>query len=202
MKIIECQQNSPEWMEARRGKATASCFSKAIAGGQGKTRKAYMIQLIAERMTGEPQDNYNNAAMQHGSETEPLAREYYKLINDVSVEQVGFIERDDDIGGSPDGLIGGDGMLELKCPNSATHIGYIIDDRLPPIYKAQVQGQLWVAERQWVDFVSYDYRVAKRPYYCVRVWRDDKYIKELQEKIDMFIDQLHDMAKQLNQSPF
>ena len=202
MKIIDCVQGTEEWFLARLGKATTSCFSKAIAGGQGKTRKTYMIQLVAERLTGEPQDNYNNAAMQHGSETEPLAREYYSLINDVTVEQVGFIERDDDIGCSPDGLVGADGMTEFKCPNSSTHITYLLEDRLPTTYKAQVQGNLWVAERQWIDFVSYDPRVTRRPYFCKRVFRDDAYIIELNIKLVMFVNELKETMEKLTKSPF
>ncbi len=202
MKVYDCQQGSPEWYAARLGKVTASCFGKAIAGGQGKTRKAYMIQLIAERMTGEPQEGYSNATMARGSEIEPFAREYYELLNDVPVRQVGFVERDEDVGASPDGLVGSGGSAEFKCPNSPTHIETILADRVPASHKPQLQGQLWICEREWVDFVSYDPRVSKKPYFCVRVYRDEPYITELSIKITMFITDMKAILEKLTQSPF
>lgn len=202
MKIHECQQGSPEWYAARSGKATASCFGKAIAGGQGKTRTAYMIQLIAERMTGEPQEGYSNAVMQRGSEIEPQAREYYELLNDCPIRQVGFLERDEHVGASPDGLVGLDGMVEIKCPNSTTHIETILAGKVPTKYKPQIQGQLWVSGYDWVDFVSYDPRVHQKPYFCERVYRDEDYIKELSIKITMFITDMQTLMERLTASPF
>ncbi len=202
MKIHECEQGSPEWYAARLGKVTASCFGKAIAGGQGKTRKTYMIDLIAERMTEESQNGYSNAVMQRGSEVEPEARLYYEQLNGCEVQQVGFIERDGDTGASPDGLVGPDGMIEIKCPNSATHIQYILDDRIPPVHKPQVQGQLWVAERKWCDFVSFDPRVYQKPYFHERVYRDDDYIRDLQIKIYIFVADMKAIMEKLTASPF
>ena len=202
MIIHECQQGSPEWFAARLGKVTTSCFSEATAAGQRVTLKKYMIKLIAERMTGQPEDGYTNATMQRGAEVEAQAREYYELLNDCRVREVGFIERDEYIGASPDGLVGTDGMLEIKCPFSSTHIRYIIEKRLPPAYRKQVQGQLWVAERKWVDFVSYDPRVHQKPYFCERVYRDEGDIKELQIKIYMFVADMKKIIEQLTASPF
>lgn len=206
MIIHECQQGSPEWFAARLGKATASCFSDATSKGRGsapsKTRKSYMLQLIAERMTGEPQEGYSNAIMARGSEIEPLAREYYELLNGVSVRQVGFVERDENTGASPDGLIGEDGILEIKSPNSTTHIEYILADKFPATYKPQVQGQLWICERQWADFISYDPRVSKRPYFCKRIYRDENYVSELEANIDMFVVDMKRLMKKLTASPF
>jgi putative phage-type endonuclease len=202
MRILDCPQHSPEWYQARLGKVTASCFSKALAGGQGKTRASYMLQLVAERLTGEPQDTYTNAAMERGSEVEPAAREYYQLAEDISIEQIGFIEHDDNIGASPDALVGTDGLVEIKCPNSTTHITYILEDRLPPTYKAQVQGQLWVAERQWCDFVSYDPRMRSRQYFCVRVYRDEEYIKELATGLYGFVADLQELMDRLTADTF
>lgn len=202
MKIHECQQGSPEWYAVKLGKVSASCFSDAVAGGTGATRKKYMNNLIAERMTGKSENGYINATMERGLEVESLAREYYELLNDCPVRQVGFIERDENIGASPDGLVGADGMLEIKCPFSSTHISYIIEGRLPPTYKKQVQGQLWVAEREWVDFVSYDPRVHQKPYFCERVYRDEDYIKELQIKIYMFVADMKALIEKLTASPF
>ena len=202
MIIHECQQGSPEWFAARLGKVTASNFDDAIAGGQGIVRKKLMIKLIAERMTGLPSESYSNKAMEHGTATEQEAREHYEALNGVSVRHVGFIERDEDTGASPDGLVGGDGMLEIKCPFPTTHIKYILADKMPTEYVKQVQGQLWVAERKWCDFMSYDPRVRQRPSFIVRVYRDEDYIKKLHIKIVMFIDEMKAILNQLTSSPF
>lgn len=196
-------QGSPEWFVARLGKVTASCFGQAIAGGAGKTRKTYMIQLIAERMTGESQNGYSNAVMQRGIEIEPDAREYYELLYDVPVTQVGFIERDEDVGASPDGLVGKDGMTQFKCPNSSTHIETILAGKMPAKHMPQVQGEIWVAEREWCDFVSYDPRVHQRPIFTDRIYRDEGYIKELHIKITMFVNEMKKLMKKLTEgAPF
>jgi hypothetical protein len=161
-----------------------------------------MIQLIAERLTTEPQEGFSNAVMQRGSEIEPYAREYYELLNDCPARQVGFVERNEDIGASPDSLVGEDGLLEIKCPLPTTHIRTLIDDNVPAEHKPQIQGQLWVCERQWCDFVSYDPRVRQKPYFCERVYRDEDYIKELHIKIQMFIDEMNALMKTLTEPPF
>ena len=206
MKIHECQQGSPEWFAARLGHVTASNFSAATSDGRGsspsKTRKDYMLKLIAEKMTGLPSESYSNKAMERGTETEQEARDYYEALNGCEVRQVGFIERDKDTGGSPDGLVGDEGMLEIKCPYPTTHIRYILADKMPADYVKQVQGNLWVAERQWCDFVSFDPRVKQRPYFCKRVYRDDDDIQELHIKIVMFIDEMKAIIEKLTASPF
>ena len=147
MKIYEdIIQGSPEWDAIRIGLVTASNFKDATSKGKGsapsKTRKDYMIKLVAERLTGFPAESYSNKAMERGSGTEQEAREYYEALNRLTVRQVGFIARDDDVGGSPDGLVGDDGMLEIKCPFSTTHIKYILADKMPAEYVKQVQGNL------------------------------------------------------------
>ena len=207
MRIIDCIQGTPEWFEARLGKVTASCFGDALAQnrqktGPGVTSKKYMRKLIAERMSGEAQESYRNDAMDRGSEVEQEAREYYEMVNGVIVTQVGFVERDEDVGGSPDFLVGCDGMGEIKCPDSHTHIEYILANRLPPVYVPQVQGGMWVCERKWCDFVSYDPRIEQRPYFCIRVYRDEEYIKELANKIRMFTTELKVTMEKLTFSPF
>ncbi len=203
MKIYEdIIQGSPEWYAVRLGKCTASNFATATAGGTGKTRKDYMIKLVAERMTGLPAESYSNKAMERGSGTEQEARQYYEALNGVTVRQVGFIARDEDVGCSPDGLVGEPGMTQFKCPYSTTHLKYILAGKMPTDYFKQVQGELWVAEREWSDFVSFDPRVKQRPYFCKRVYRDDAFIKELHIKIIMFVDEMKDMLNQLTKSPF
>lgn len=195
--IHDCVQGSDEWHVARLGKVTASHFKEAVAGGQGKSRKLLMVKLVAERMTGERTEGFSNAKMDRGVEVEESARDYYEMINDSIVKQVGFVELNENVGASPDGLVGENGLLEIKCPDSHTHIGYILDNKFPSTYMRQVQGQLWVTDRKWCDFVSYDPRVSERPYWYIRVYRDEDYIKELSEKIDMFVEQMLDMLSQL-----
>ncbi len=207
MKIFDdIIQGSPEWDAVRVGRVTASNFSAATSKGKGsppsKTRKDYMIKLVAERLTGLPAESYSNKAMEWGSETECAAREYYEALNNVSVRQVGFIARDDDVGGSPDGLVGDDGMLEIKCPFSTTHIKYILAGKMPAEYVKQVQGNLWVAERKWCDFVSFDPRVKQRRYFCKRVYRDEVLIKEQHIKVIMFVDEMKAMLNRLTTSPY
>lgn len=195
-------QGSEEWLKARLGHVTASVFSNATAGGAGKTRTTLMRKLIAERLTSLPEESYTNSAMDWGTETEQLARDYYAQINDCIVKEVGFVELSADIGASPDGLVGEDGLLEIKCPNSSTHIGYLLDNKMPSTYVKQVQGQMWVTGRKWTDFVSYDPRVSKRPYWCTRVPRDEKIIAELDIKITLFIDEMKQVMARLEGPQF
>ena len=208
MKIIDCVQLSPEWLSARCGKVTASEFSSVLAKGQGKTRFNYMYKLLAERLSGQSTlDGFISKSILRGIDIEDQARANYELSNCVDVSQVGFVEHDENIGGSPDGLIGSDGAVEIKCPDSHTHISYLLNG-FPSIYKAQVQGNLWVCERDWLDFVSYDDRLKSNQLMVMRIRRDEKYISNLKEEVYRFVDALliyenslsGDMEKLLNSS--
>lgn len=191
----QCEQRSDEWFQLRLGKVTASHFSTAISNGSG--RKTYMMKLLAERMTGIPHENYSAKWMDEGSELEPEAREYYKKVKGVEVEQIGFVDIGD-VGSSPDGFVGDEGMIEIKCPFPSTHLGYILKDTFPSEHKAQVQGQLWVCNRKWADFVSYDPRVSNRPMFVIRVKRDEKYINELNAKVSVFVEELKALEVKAN----
>ena len=196
--ILYCEQGSSEWHKVRLGKITASRFDNVLCKGQ--SRQAYLIELAAERLSGIPQESYTNAAMEWGSEQEPFARELYESLNgDTLIGQVGFIKYDDYIGCSPDGLIGLDGTLEIKCPNTSTHITYILKDKLPSKYIPQIQGGLWITERQWCDFVSFDPRI-KRKIHIIRVERDDKYIKVLEAAVEQFKTELIETVNKLEVS--
>ena len=190
MIIHNVQQGSPEWKSLRCGRITASCFSDVLCKGAG--RDNYMMKIIAERLTGISQDGFVNAAMEWGTQQEPYARLAYEAHKDVAVQQIGFAEYDSYVGVSPDGLVGDDGLLEIKSPNSSTHIEYLLRGKIPSKYVAQVQGQLWVMGRQWSDFCSFDPRVKERPYCCYRVERDDKYIDNLKSEIGKFISEMND----------
>lgn len=213
MKIHECQQGSPEWYAARLGKVTASNFNKAVSSGRGsapsKTRKDYMKALVYERIHGIPfpQKFKGNSAMDHGTETEDEARCYFASLIREDIKQVGFIEYNDDMGFSPDGLMGDDATVEIKCPELLTYMDYIEADRidfgsLSKAYRDQVQGGLFVTGRKYCYFVLYDARYPSRPCLYARFDRDDTYIKELHIKLVMFIDEMKDMLNRLTEKPF
>ncbi|GAA0603308.1 lambda exonuclease family protein [Paenochrobactrum glaciei] len=178
-------QGSPEWFEARAGIPTASRFSTVMAKGEGKTRSEYMRTLAGEVITGEIEESFSSPHMERGKLMEDEARETYAFINSVEPYQVGFI-RNGDKGASPDSLIGTDGGLEIKTALPRIQIDRLERNRLPPEHKAQVQGNLWIAEREWWDFVSYWPRL---PMLIVRVYRDEEYIKTMSDEIDRFNDE-------------
>jgi len=200
MKYINCIQGSDEWYAARLGKATASRFSDVLNKKTG--RGTYMIRLAAERLTGNGQDNYTNAAMEWGKEHEADAREHYKIIYHQEVKQVGFAELNEWVGASPDGLIGDEGLAEIKCPNSSTHISYIVKNKMPSKYNPQVQGQLWVTGRQWCDFISYDPRLSCRPLWSTRIQRDEEYIKNLEAATNVFVADLQELIAKIETNAF
>lgn len=193
MEIIRgIEQGSQDWLNLRAGVVTASNFSAVISKGQ--MRKTYMMKLAAERLTGQLGDNFTNSAMEWGTEHEPQARANYEFETFNSVEEVTFVKVSDWVGVSPDGLIGDDGMLEIKCPNTNTHIETVIANKMPTKHKPQVQGQLWAAQRQWCDFVSFDPRLPTNQLFITRVERDEKYINELKQAIDTFVNELQEVV--------
>lgn len=185
-------QRTPEWFQARLGKATASRFKDVLAtikSGEAAARRNYRAELVVERMTGKPTEGYTNAAMQWGIDNEPYARETYEILVGEPVFECGFIEHGRLMAGaSPDGLVGDDGLVEIKCPTTANHIDILLAKKMPEEYKAQVQGQMWIAERQWCDFVSYDPRMpVDLQMVRYRVQRDDAYIQTLEREVDDFL---------------
>ena len=183
MKIIEHEQGTQEWLQARLGCPSGSGFSKLItsAGKPSTSAETYINELIAEAVIGETTPMENTPWMQRGTELEPFARLNYELENDVEVEQIGFCMHDSlKCGVSPDGLVGLSGGIEIKCPKPSTHIAYLRAGKLPTTYKAQVMGCLWITEREWWDFMSYH---PQLPNLVVRVHRDDDYISQLQRLV-------------------
>jgi len=198
MKIItDIEQGSAAWLEMRLSKVTASKMKDLLSKGRGsavsKLAETYMMELIAERLTGESKPFFENDAMRWGTEKEPEARAMYEVKNDfVDVVEVAFVEHNEFIGISPDGLIGDDGLLEIKCPNTTTQIKRALSDDYSSDYKAQIQCQLWVTEREWCDFVSYDPRLnCSASYLQVRVYRDEDYIAEMKTKAYAFVDEMN-----------
>lgn len=198
IEAIECEQGSPEWYEARLGLVTASEFSTVMAkgvGGKGdsKGRRTYMLKLIGEKMTGEVQEGYTNGHMERGKIMEAEARDYYAFVQDVSPARVGFIKRGR-VGCSPDSLIDTAGLLEVKTRLPHLQLELILADRVPPEHLAQIHGQLWVAEREWCDFVSY---WPKMPAFIKRVYRDDAYIKTIETAVNEFLSEMDELTERL-----
>jgi len=193
LQIINCEQNSPEWIKARLGIPTASRFATVMAKGEGKTRSEYMRKLAGEILTDEPAEAFSNSHTDRGHEMEAIARQEYEFITGNTAELVGFI-RNGNKGASPDSLIGNDGGLEIKTALPHIQIDRLERDRLPPEHRAQVQGNLWVSEREWWDFVSY---WPKLPILTVRVYRDEEFIKDLSDEVDRFNDELAALVEKI-----
>jgi hypothetical protein len=190
VEVINCEQNTPEWYAARLGIPTASCFHMVMAsgrgGGESKTRQTYLYQLVGELLTGKPAEGYTNADMARGHEMEPRAREDYAFITDTQPVQVGFV-RNGIAGASPDSFVGENGLLEIKTKKPSVFMEYLLRDDLPPEHVKQLQGQLWVCEREWVDLLVWWPELKPLRY---RVERDEKFILEISSAVRAFNDDL------------
>jgi len=192
--IHHMEQRSDEWFQHRIGRVTASRIADIMAmtkSGPGAARANYAAEIVAERLTGEQGGSgFSNAAMQWGTDQEPLARMAYEFSRDVEVVEVGFIDYPhiDMAGCSPDGLVGDTGMVEIKCPNTATHLRTIDTDKIEGKYLKQMQFQLACSGRSWCDFVSFDPRLpGNMQLYVQRVPRDTAMIKEIETEVRSFI---------------
>lgn len=200
MKIINnIDQSGEEWLDLRMGFVTASRFKDVMAKGAGKTRKAYMIEIASEIITGQREEKFSSSYIEWGTETEPQARAMYELDTGYSVEEIAFAHFDDvKIGCSPDGIPHPKGLVEFKCPKTTTQIETYLSGKMPPSHKPQVQGQMWVMEKEWCDFVSFDPRInGQASYFMQRIERDDEYIEELGKECDKFIKELNCMVEKL-----
>jgi putative phage-type endonuclease len=197
------EQGSQEWLQERCGRVTASRIADLMARtktGWGATRANYMAQLVAERLTGTVAPSFSNAAMIHGTETEPEARRAYEFFVDRDVQQVGFVPHPsiEMAGASPDGLVAADGLLELKCPNTSTHIETLLSGAVPDKYVKQMQFQMACTGRQWCDFASYDNRMPERMRLFVkRLDRDAEAIAEIEREVSAFIAELEGKVEAL-----
>lgn len=200
---IIIQQGTHEWRLARIGKVGASRMYDVMtkgASGYLAGRKNLMAELIAERLTGVPNESYVNAAMQHGLDTEPEARAAYEFYCDAAVVQTGFVLHDEisDSGASPDGLVGDDGLVEIKCPNTATHIETLINKSIPSKYMVQMQWQMACTKREWCDFVSYDPRMpAHLRLYVDRIKREQPIISQMENELKKFLAEMEEKLAQL-----
>jgi len=196
------EQRTDDWFAARLGKVTASRVADVIAKtktGYGAGRANYAADLVVERLTNQKASSFTNAAMEWGTEQEPNAKAAYAAKTGILVEDVGFIDHPTVAmsGASPDGLAE-DGLVEIKCPNTATHLEYIFDGKPPLKYFTQMQWQMACTNRPWCDFVSYDPRLPERlQLLVVRVPRDDEYIAMLETEVAKFLAELDDKLNQL-----
>jgi putative phage-type endonuclease len=196
-------QGTEEWFTIRIGKVTASRVADVIAKtktGYSASRDNYMAQLVCERLTGQKGESFTNAAMQHGTETEPLARAAYEALHDVLVDEVGFVPHPtiEMAGASPDGMVGDDGLLEIKCPNTATHIETLLSQSVPGKYNTQMQFQMACTGRKWCDFVSFDNRLPEElQLFVMRVPRDEVFIRLIESEIVQFLAELDDKINKL-----
>ena len=197
------EQRTEEWFAARCGKVTASRVADIIAKtktGASASRENYLAQLVCERLTGKPAESYSNAAMSWGTEQEEFARAAYEARMDILVTEVGFVDHPWIVmsGASPDGLAS-EGMVEIKCPNTATMIETLLSQKVPGKYITQMQFQMACTGRKWCDYVSFDPRMpAKAQMFVRRVDRDDEYIAEIEAEIVKFLAEVESQVQKLN----
>lgn len=197
-------QGSEQWFAQRLGKLTASRMADVLAttkSGPSASRKNYLAQLVAERLTGQVAESFTNAAMAWGTDNEPLARAEYEILTDSSVDQVSFVDHPtiEWCGASPDGLVLHDGLIEIKAPNTATHIDYLLGQKPPAKYVPQMLLQLACTSRQWCDFVSYDPRMpVEHRLFVVRFEPKPEEIKAVENAAAEFLAEVQDTIERLN----
>lgn len=195
------EQGSEQWLQMRVGKLTASRMADVLASNTTAARRNYLAQLVAERLTGAVGESFSNAAMAWGTEHEPLARAEYEILTDSSVDQVSFVDHPSIAwcGASPDGLIGDDGLIEIKAPNTATHIDYLLGQKPPAKYVPQMALQLACTGRQWCDFVSYDCRLPEEyRLFVVRYTPEPAYLETIDKEARAFLQEVAETIERLN----
>lgn len=203
MTTVNLEQGSLEWRLQRVGKVTASRVADIMAktkSGYSASRGNYMAELVCERLTGVPTDTFKSAAMEWGTAQEPHARAAYEAVGGVLVEEVGFVPHPSipDAGASPDGLVGAVGLIEIKCPYTATHIETLLSGKVPDRYNTQMQWQMACTGRTWCDYVSYDPRMPENMrLFLARVFRDQSAILAMETEVLTFIHELTDKVAAL-----
>jgi len=202
---VAIEQGTDAWKALRLGKVTASRVADVLSkgrSGESASRKNYRTELVVQRITGQPGESFTNAAMEWGTATEPMARVAYEVEKQQFVEQVAFVDHPsiEWFGCSPDGLVNDDGLIEIKCPNSTTHIEYLTDQKPPARYIPQMQCQMAVTGRQWCDFVSFDPRLPDDlQLFVVRLERDQEYIEAMEVEVKKFLSEVDEMFTKLKE---
>lgn len=196
-------QLSEEWFAQRLGKVTASRVADIMAttrSGPAASRKNYMMELLCERLTGARQEGFTSSAMQRGTELEPVARSAYEVHSGLMVMETGLCLHPtiEGFGASPDGLCGDDGLLEIKCPNTAQHVEFIRTKTPDSRYQWQMLAQMACTGRQWVDFVSFDDRLPDElQFRCIRFVRDEERIKQMEQAVSEFLAELGALVEEM-----
>ena len=196
------EQRTEEWFSARLGKVTASRVADVLAkikSGESASRKNYKMELVVQRLTGKPQESFTNAAMEWGTEQEPFARMAYEAHTGTFVKEEGFVDHPtiEGFGCSPDGIVG-EGLIEIKAPNTANHIETVLENKVPSKYIPQMQCQMACTGAKWCDFVSFDPRVPEDlQLFVVRVERDQEYIDAMEVEVKQFLSEVLDLFNQL-----
>lgn len=200
------EQGSDLWKQLRLGHVTASNIAEVMSKGKGDAeaigRYKYKVRLVAERLTGTYAESFTSSAMEWGVEQEQFAAIEYEAAKGVFVEKTGFWPSEEIkwLGVSPDRLVGADGLIEIKCPNTTTHLQYLFDGVVPTEYRKQIQCQMWVTGRQWCDFVSYDPRLPKRnQLLIVRTERDEELIAEMKAEVEKFLAEVNALIIKLEE---
>lgn len=204
MKVIDCVQGTPEWHQARAGRVTASRVSDLLAttkSGWGASRANYRAELVAERLTGQVAESFLSSAMKWGLETEPEARRTYCFLNDLEVTPVGFVLHPsiEMAGASPDGLVGEDGLVEIKCPGTAKHIDTLLNETIADEYLKQMHWQMLCTGRAWCDFVSYDPRLPARMQMFVKRVHRATIPADMENKVRDFLAEVEATVSSLSQ---
>ena len=197
MEILECTQGEKEWFDAKRGIPSASNFSKIITNDRkpSKQRTKYMYRLAGEKVSGYSSETYQNFVMIRGQEMESEARQFYEISTGKEVKQVGFCVNEEPVFGcSPDGLVDGNGLIEIKAPLVETHVGYLLKNELPSEYFSQIQGQLLVTGRKYCDFLSYFPGLKSL---VIRVERDEVFLQALKIELEIFCKELSEIIKKI-----
>jgi putative phage-type endonuclease len=190
------EQGTEEWLKIRLGKVTASGVADVLAKtktGPSASRANYLIKLAIQRVTGVVEESFTNEAMQWGKDNEAQARVAYEVASGNFVDQVAFVDHPTIawFGASPDGLVNSNGLVEIKCPNSATHWSYIKADAPPMKYYIQMQAQMACTNREWCDFVSFDPRMPERSrLFIKRVMRSNDFISDMEAEVKEFLDEV------------
>ena len=194
--MTEHEQRTEDWFAARCGKVTASRVADVLArtkSGWSASRQNYAAQLVCERLTGAVEQGFTNAAMQWGTDQEAPARDLYAFVSGEDVNETGFVNHPRILmaGASPDGLVGSDGLVEIKAPNTATHIETLLSETVPAKYVHQMNWQMACTDRRWCDFVSFDPRLPPElRLFVKRLERDDEVIREMEREITVFLDEV------------
>ncbi|WP_434456543.1 YqaJ viral recombinase family protein [Stutzerimonas urumqiensis] len=200
------EQHSSEWFAARLGRVTASKVKDVMAKGRGgapsATRQNYMMQLLCERLTGTRNEGFTSKEMLRGTDLEPIARSAYEVDKGWMTVETGLVlhPRIEGFGASPDGMVGSDGLLEIKCPNTATHVATLQSGKHDPQYEWQMLAQMACTGRDWVDFVSFDDRMPEAlQYVCFRFERDEKRIREMEAEVTAFLEELNELEHEMRE---